>query len=204
MKTGTAIGLLVGGAVLILAAKPSTSAASPYGTTGTGTTALPGGALNPFNWFNGSMSNPTGSGAIQPSMTPNGGLLQPSSYYGGGGGGIFGTPSANLAQPVNYNYMTPPATIPALTPSGGLQSAAYNDLLNPQLGPVPASYTPGGGILNVTPNTYGANAIQVNSTPAVAVANTPNIGGGGAVIQANYGTPSANNTPGGGFMNSTL
>lgn len=58
MQSGTAIGILVGGAVLILAASPRPQAlAAPGG----GTYPLqpaPGGALNPFNWFSGAMQQP--------------------------------------------------------------------------------------------------------------------------------------------------
>jgi hypothetical protein len=108
MKSGTAIGILVGGAVLLLATAPRRAAAPGQGTI----YPNPGGAINPLNWFGGA-----GSGALMqpgnifgqqqsaspafpyqgngaPALTQNNGLLQPSyGNYGSGGNFI----------PVNYN-----------------------------------------------------------------------------------------------------
>lgn len=190
MKSGTAIGLLVGGAVLLMATSKNASAG--YGATGANAYPHAGGALNPLNWFGGA-----GSGAvIQPSnifgpsanaaplyqipprqppyqnpaappqqatMTPGGGLAQGSNYSGGGG-----------LLPIGYSGS------PAYSPAAGYGSAAYAAGYSPT--PVPNSQggvaynylpvmTPGGGFQDYSqlapgsPNTMMAANTPANSPP---------------------------------------
>lgn len=151
MKNGTAIGLLVGGAVLLVAAQKNRAVAVAAGAQ-----PRTGGALNPFNWlgvdytgaptagyspqgYAGSMPNqiqpPAWSAGQQyinytPSQTPNGyqyGGFSPSLAYDGGG-----------FQNANY--------YPGQSP-GGYQYAGYSPSLasdngSPWSGLSPVTVTP--------------------------------------------------------------
>lgn len=151
MKSGTAIGLLVGGAVLLLATSRRAPAAAGQPTVYPNA----GGALNPFNWFGAN-----GSGAmIQPSqifgpsanaapmyqipaaqpamMAPAAAPVQTyayspaayspyAGYAGAYAGGYTPTPVPNAAGGVGYDFF------PVMTPSGGFQDYT-------QLAPGPAN-----------------------------------------------------------------
>lgn len=165
MKSGTAIGLLVGGAVLILAAKPSAAALAPYGAA----QPLPGGALNPLNWFSGALNpqaaapniftqpaaniysqaaSPYQPPALNYSPAATGGLLQPNYNFNPGGSLFADNPALTVAgAPLqigggNNNYA-------AASPSG-FQQAAYA-VPAAQTSFTSANYavpvmTPGGGL----------------------------------------------------------
>lgn len=148
MKSGTAIGLLVGGAVLLMAAaRPGAAAGQAGGTV----YSNPGGALNPLNWFGqgaaGStpqLSNPFAQtympaqnyqGMAAPAVTNSGGLLQPSygGYSGGGslqnigyspaynGNGVYNIPGYSPYPVAGSNDATSYDYFPVMTPGGGFQ-----------------------------------------------------------------------------------
>lgn len=133
MKSGTAIGLLVGGAVLLLATAPRGAVARPG--------AAAGGSLNPLNWFGSGqaaagqqVANPFAnifgggqqqqqqyapayqSPTYQPALTPLG-----YSYAGSGYGaddyaaGYSPLPTPEANGGVGYDYF------PVMTPWGGFQ-----------------------------------------------------------------------------------
>ena len=179
MKSGTAIGLLVGGAVLLMA----TSKANASGGTATGAGNVyphAGGALNPLNWFGATGSGaaiqpsnmfgpsanaapmyqiPSNPGAQpQPTMTPGGGLVQSSNSAGGNG-----------FTPINYSGS------PVYTPQAGYGTGAYAAGYSPT--PVPNSQggvaydylpvmTPGGGFQSAAQLAAGTAA------PVQMAANT--------------------------------
>jgi hypothetical protein len=86
MQTGTAIGLLVGGAVLLLAASPRI----PAGQTLATAPPAPGGNANPWNWLR-SLTAPAAAAPFQPGQAPaygaqlyNPQLSMPVPSVGGG------------------------------------------------------------------------------------------------------------------------
>lgn len=154
MKTGTTIGLLVGGAVLILAAAPRRGQLNPQTGQVMPGQAAPFGMLNPFNWFSG-MGAGVPAGVVP--EIPNGAQFAPPSgfqqagyspalsqanfngfspYQGGGGftpdSGMFGSPAGG----------TP-------TYQGGYQQVASS----PNWGGYSPNFTPiAGGPANSSPN----------------------------------------------------
>jgi hypothetical protein len=124
MQSGTAIGLLVGGAVLILAAAPRAAT-----VPGMPAQPAPGGALNPFNWFSGAMSQPQQQQAPQAGAMP---AYSPTPTAGsqGGGGQSPRTEDANYTSP----YGTGMGSQAYGSPS--FQNASYTQ---PQS---PSSYSP--------------------------------------------------------------
>jgi hypothetical protein len=141
MKTGTAIGLLVGGAVLLLAAKPRAPGYAP--APGTMPGQQPGGMLNPFNWFGaGGGQNLQSQIFGQPGAAPYAPAAAYSPYAMGIMSGQSFLPGAGA--PANYApaqpaYAQQPGLIPATyTPpaatglydtggfgTGGYQTASY-------------------------------------------------------------------------------
>jgi hypothetical protein len=131
MQSGTAIGLLVGGAVLLLAVTPHQAQAISAG----GVPAQhPGGVLNPFNWFAPAAQNPN---AIfqQPQLAP-----APQSYRSPAYNQPGGYQNANFSPYATPNVYSSPAytgapgagmgtaanmVFPVMTPAGGFQSMAY-------------------------------------------------------------------------------
>lgn len=156
MRTGTAVGLLVGGAVLLLAvSKPHPAAAAVPGAAagtvpGAGAYAYPGGAINPLNWF-GQQGN-YAPAAYTPGQSmlanPNGAFSQPAqpggyqyANYNSPQNGLSPPPTAGQSPGYYQNaaYTTPPtagqspayysaayATPPTAGAGGGYQSAAYS------------------------------------------------------------------------------
>lgn len=132
MQTGTAVGLLVGGAVLLLSvskprvAVPGAAPAAQYA----------GGALNPFNWFGQQQQAApaqTPAGMYMPQRQP---ALAPGYSYAGGNQAPMSPPYSPSLSPYNaadpYPYDTgggigSPANFayPVMTPAGGFQSMAY-------------------------------------------------------------------------------
>lgn len=145
MKSGTAIGLLVGGAVLILAAKPSTAATAGQGGSGA-SAPLVGGALNPLNWFNGSLSHPAAPNIFAPASVP---YMPPAANYNPAAtGGLLAPGGFNMAS-------LSPAYSPANT---GLLSPGYN-------------FNPGGGLFADNPAlTVAGGPLQTGFQPAAYVA----------------------------------
>lgn len=95
MESSTAIGLLVGGAILILATKPRPVAGAPLPAP------APGGNWNPLNWFSGSSSDPFSNifGAEQPAQLPAP-VYQPSNNVYSPGN----APAIDYAQYGSYAY----------------------------------------------------------------------------------------------------
>ena len=81
MKGGTAIGLLVGGAVLLLATRGA-RASQPV--------AAPGGNLNPLNWLNSLATGNPFAGGAAPQLYVNPNAAPPSAAQLGNS--IFGNP----------------------------------------------------------------------------------------------------------------
>jgi hypothetical protein len=176
MKTGTAVGLLVGGAVLILAAAPKKPVAGQVATP------APGGALNPFNWFGN-------AGAGQPSLAsqifgnsynPNGGYSPATPYQiPASQTPNFGWGRAPTQAETNYNNQvmqqvgngytpgynpasyTPPANAagfyPVMTPMGGMQDySAMSPSASPSMA---AASVPYQSAANSTPYAAGSSPI---------------------------------------------
>lgn len=121
MQSGTAIGLLVGGAVLLLAVAPPRQPV--IGANGQ-PVAAPGGSLNPFNWFGQSAANPFA--AQQQQQIPQ---QQPQSYAAPNNGGF---------QNAGYSQAGSPYVSPGGYTPGG---QAYQTTANTQYGqPVSQAY----------------------------------------------------------------
>jgi hypothetical protein len=188
MKTGTAIGLLVGGGILLLAASKAQPLSMGTGTINA-TGQAPGGVLNPMNWF---AQQPTvqPQTMTQPSLTPGGGLLQnnyglPTTGFGGGGlqsinyttqgFGAYGTPgvgaAAGAGSPSYAGYIAADNAVAAGAPA----APAYTPFNYPVL-------TPGGGLVSGADMQTTGGVLQQASYSPSADMNAYN-----AVAQ--YGSP---------------
>jgi len=125
MESGTAIGLLVGGAILILAARPRTNAAGQV-------LPGPGGSINPLNWFGAQQQAPAApmnfpQAPAQPASSPAASPRFSNANYTGAqspynqqayspmGSPAYGSPSFQQA---SYS--------PSYSPSGGGYQYAAN------------------------------------------------------------------------------
>ena len=137
MENGTAVGLLIGGAVLILAASPK-----PQAVNGVPQVA-PGGYLNPFNWLSGALrapAQPTGPGYQQ--VSP--GIPQtssPAAPYNARQAGYSPAASPAGASPAGYSPSSPYGSPPA---SPAYQNANYSPYGTALPVASPAAYSPGG------------------------------------------------------------
>jgi hypothetical protein len=162
MQTGTALGLLVGGAVLLLAVAPPRAATVNAAGQPMPAAPAPGGMLNPLNWFGGgggSLGSQIFGQPQQPAQLPPGGYYPAQtpaaqsprfsnagySPYGGPGAyspAAYQSPAAQspsnwggagYGTAANFQY-------PVMTPMGGFQSMAYMSPANTG-GMSPANYT---------------------------------------------------------------
>lgn len=154
MQTGTALGLLVGGAVLLLATRqPRAAAIGPNGQP----LPSPLNALNPFNWFQQQPAvNPAQIfGPQQQSYAP---AYSPYQQQQGGfqnaGYSPYGSPGGY--SPAGYS----PAGYSPYGSPGGYQSAAYSPSGSPG-GYQYAAWSPGTGYSPY--GTYGGGSPSYNN-----------------------------------------
>jgi len=184
METGTALGLLVGGAVLLLSVAPARAAQFDSQGNYVPPAPAPGGNFNPLNWFGG------GGGSSLASQIFGGANQGGGAGANGGGGGFYNPLLPNYSPDLSY------------MPAGGFSPANYN-----QGGYTPidysgttAAYSPAatnyGGFYNPGLGENISYGIQEQGAGTYAGAYGYAGGYGGESMFADYSSPV---TPPGGY-----